>query len=175
MTAAVQVTNNLDPNRAHSTPQIAVNPKTGEIVIGSAEVRTKKTCDIHISADEGRSWSPGGDPMTRPFTDCSQQATNGPYITFQFTPDGVLWAAFFGSDPKYVTQVNRAETPRHIFVARSEDSGRTWRTTRAFEGKEGDPGIGNSRRPQIAVDPSDPKNVYDGWQKVPSPATRDAG
>ncbi len=165
VTAAVQVTDNLDPNRAHSTPQIAVNPKSGELVIGSAEVRSKRTCDIHISVDQGRSWFPGGDPMVKPFTDCSQQATNGPYITFQFTPDGVLWAAFFGSDPKYVSQVNRSETPRHIFVARSENSGRTWRTTRAYEGKEGDPGIGNSRRAQIAVDPRDGRTVVVGWQK----------
>ncbi|MFP5317262.1 MAG: sialidase family protein [Acidimicrobiia bacterium] len=165
VTAAVQVTDNRDPNRAHSTPQMAVNPVTGEIVIGSAEVRTRKTCDIHISADGGRSWAPGGDPMMRPFTDCSQQATNGPYITFQFLPDGVLWAAFFASDPKYAVLNNRIETPRHVFVARSQDSGRTWETMRAYEGKEGDPGIGNSRRAQIAVDPGDPQNVYVGWQR----------
>src|SRR5438270_4225353 len=129
VTGAVQVTENIDPNRGNTTPQIAVNPKTGEIVIGSAEVRTKKTCDIHISVDGGRRWSPGGDPMMKPYTDCSQQATNGPYITFQFTPGGELWAAFMGSDPKYVVLNNRADTPRHVFVAHSPDSGRTWRTT----------------------------------------------
>jgi hypothetical protein len=126
VTAAVQVTDNPDPNRAHTTPQMAVHPRTGEIVIGSAEVRAKKTCDIHISVDGGRRWFPGGDPMMKPYTDCSQQATNGPYITFQFTPDGMLWAAFMGSDPKYAVLSNRADTPRHVFVARSEDSGRTW-------------------------------------------------
>jgi hypothetical protein len=165
VTAAVQVTTNPDPNRAHSTPQIAVNPKTGEIVLGEAEVRTQRTCNIHISSDGGRSWRRGGDPMVKPFTDCSQQATNGPYITFQFDPDGVLWAAFFASDPKYITEVNRNDTPRHVYVARSEDSGRTWRTSRAYEGKEGDPGIGASRRAQIAVDPQNTNNVYVGWQK----------
>jgi hypothetical protein len=71
VTNAVQVTTNPDAARAHSTPQIARNPVTGELVIGSAEVRTKKTCDIHISADDGRSWFEGGSPMTRPYTDCS--------------------------------------------------------------------------------------------------------
>ena len=165
VTAAVQVTDNRDPNRAHSTPQMAVNPVTGEIVIGSAEVRTRKTCDIHISADGGLSWGPGGDPMMRPYTDCSQQATNGPYITFQFLPDGVLWAAFIASDPRYATLNNRIDTPRHVFVARSEDSGRTWETMRAYEGRDGDPGIGNSRRAQIAVDPNDPRLIYVGWQR----------
>jgi hypothetical protein len=165
VTAAVQVTQNPDPGRAHSTPQIARNPVTGELVIAEAEVRTKKTCDIHISVDDGRSWFDGGSPMTKPFTDCSLQATNGPYITLQFTPDGTLFASFFGSDPKYVTELNRNDIPRHIFVARSEDSGRTWSTSMAFEGKEGDPGIGGSRRAQLSVDNKNPLNVYVGWQK----------
>ncbi len=166
VTGAVQVTNsNADPARAHSTPQIARNPLTGELVIAEAEVRTKKTCDIHISVDDGRSWFDGGSPMTKPFTDCSQQATNGPYITLQFTPDGTLFASFFGSDPKYVTQLNRNDVPRHIFVARSGDSGRTWSTSMAYEGKEGDPGIGGSRRAQLSVDNKNPLNVYVGWQK----------
>jgi hypothetical protein len=165
VTAAVQVTQNPDAGRAHSTPQIARNPVTGELVIASAEVRTKKTCDIHVSADDGRTWFEGGSPMTKPFTDCSLQATNGPYITLQFTPEGTLFASFFGSDPKYVTALNRNDIPRHIFVARSEDSGRTWSTSMAFEGKEGDPGIGGSRRAQLSVDNKNPLNVYVGWQK----------
>jgi len=165
VTAAVQVTGNGDAARAHSTPQLARNPLTGELVIASAEVRTKKTCDIHISVDDGRSWFDGGSPMTKPFTDCSLQATNGPYITLQFTPDGTLFASFFASDPKYVSQLNRADIPRHIFVARSDDSGRSWSTAMAYEGKEGDPGIGGSRRAQLSVDNANPLNVYVGWQK----------
>src|SRR5215218_8208641 len=148
VTAAVQVTGNADAARGHSTPQIARNPVTGELVIAEAEIRTKKTCDIHISVDDGRSWFDGGSPMTKPFTDCSLQATNGPYITLQFVPDGTLFASFFGSDPKYVTALNRNDIPRSIFVARSRDSGRTWSTSVAYEGKEGDPGIGGSRRGQ---------------------------
>jgi hypothetical protein len=173
VTAAVQVTTNPDPARAHSTPQIARNPKTGELVIGEAEIRTKKTCDIHISTDDGRSWFDGGSPMMKPFTDCSQQATNGPYITLQFVPDGTLFASFFANDPKYEATLNRNDQPRSIFLARSPDSGRTWSTTVAYEGKEGDPGVGGSRRAQMAVDPKHPQNVYIGWQKggfsIPAP------
>jgi hypothetical protein len=165
VTAAVQVTTNADPTRAHSTPQIARNPVTGELVIAEAEVRSKKTCDIHISVDDGRTWFDGGSPMTKPFTDCSQQATNGPYITLQFVPDGTLFASFFANDPKYTNELNRNDIPRSIFLARSDDSGRTWGTTLAYEGKEGDPGIGGSRRAQLSVDPAHPLNVYVGWQK----------
>jgi len=165
VTAAVQVTNNLDPARAHSTPQLARNPVTGELVIAEAEIRTKRTCDIHISVDDGRSWFDGGSPMMKPFTDCSNQATNGPYITLQFVPDGTLFASFFANDPKYVPLMNRNDIPRSIFVARSTDSGRTWSTAMAYEAKEGDPGIGGSRRAQLSVDDKNPLNVYVGWQK----------
>ena len=165
VTAAVQVTADTDPVRAHSTPQMARNPRTGELVIAEAEVRVKKTCDIHISTDDGRTWFDGGSPMTKPFVDCSQQATNGPYITLQFTPDGTLFAGFFADDPKFGSQLNRNDVPRHIFLARSEDSGRTWSTAMAYEATEGDPGVGGSRRAQIAVDPKNPQQVYVGWQK----------
>ncbi|MGH9226506.1 MAG: sialidase family protein [Acidimicrobiales bacterium] len=165
VTGAVQVTRNPDPNRGHTTPQIAVNPKTGELVIGEGEVRTTRKCSVHISVDGGRSWFEGGDPMVKPFTDCTQQATNGHYITFQFTPDGVLWAGFMGDDPASTLTLARADRPRNIYLARSENSGRTWRTTLAYEGKAGDPGIGSSRRAMVAVDPSNPQHVYLGWQK----------
>jgi hypothetical protein len=165
VSAAVQVTVNPDPARAHSSPQIARNPKTGELVIGEAEVRTRHSCDIHISVDDGRSWFDGASPMVQPFTDCSRQATNGPYITLQFLPNGVLWAAFFGSDPAQEATLQRNDVPGRLFVARSDDSGRHWTTTVAYEGRLGDPGIGASRRGQIAVDPNNPLNVYVGWQK----------
>ena len=165
VTAAVQVTQNPDPNRGHTTPQIAVNPKTGDIVIGEGEVRTTRKCSIHISVDDGRSWFDGGDPMVKPFTDCTQQATNGHYITLAFDPKGVLWAAFMGDDPAATLTLPRAERPRNIYVARSENSGRTWSTSLAYEGKAGDLGIGNSRRAMIAVDPVNQQHVYIGWQK----------
>jgi len=165
VTGAVQVTRNPDPNRGHTTPQIAVNPKTGELVIGEGEVRTTRKCSIHVSVDGGRSWFEGGDPMLKPFTDCTQQATNGHYLTLQFTPDGVLWAGFMGDDPAATLTMPRAERPRNIYLARSENSGRSWRTTLVYEGKAGDPGIGNSRRAMVAVDPVNPQHVYVGWQK----------
>jgi hypothetical protein len=163
--AAVQVTTNPDPSRAHSSPQIAVNPLTRELVIVEADVRNDKRCNVHISVDDGRSWARGGDPMLAPFTDCTLQATNGHYMSLQFDPRGVLFAAFLGSDPALSRTLNRSEVPRHVYLARSEDSGRTWQTTRAYEAQLGDPGIGGTRRPMVAVDPRDSQTIYIGWQK----------
>lgn len=165
VTAAVQVTRNPDPSRAHSNPQIAVNPTNGELVIVEAEVRNSKTCNVHISVDDGQSWFPGGDPMMEPYTNCSLQATNGHYVSLQFDKEGVLHTAFLGSDPALSAKLNRSQVPRHVFYAKSTDGGRTFTTVRAFEAREDDPGIGGTRRPMIAVDPSDSRYLYIGWQK----------
>lgn len=162
--AAVQVTSNPDPARAHSSPQIAVNPTNGELVIAEGEVRNTKACRFHLSVDKGRSWFPGGEASLEPFTDCTLQATNGHYVSMQFDNDGVLWAAFFASDPALTRTTNRDDIPRHLFLGRSPDSGRSWETTMAYEGPD-EPGTGGSRRAMIAVDQADAGNIYIGWQK----------
>ncbi|HWB72820.1 MAG TPA: hypothetical protein VG452_11435, partial [Egibacteraceae bacterium] len=94
VTAAVQVTTNPDPARAHSSPQLAINPTNGELVIVESEVRSDFGCVIHLSADDGRSWFRGGDPAMQPWTECSRKAINGPYATLAFDPGGVLYVAF---------------------------------------------------------------------------------
>lgn len=94
VTAAVQVTRNLDPARAHASPQIARNPVTGELVVAETEVRTERTCNVHISSDDGASWSPGGDPMIQPWTDCSGDPDANVNFWLEFDRDGVLYMVF---------------------------------------------------------------------------------
>ena len=55
VTAAVQVTTRT-PTRPGPTPrpQLARNPKTGELVIAETEYRTTLACNVHISTDDGR-------------------------------------------------------------------------------------------------------------------------
>lgn len=141
-----------------------MNPTNGDVVIAEGEVRTTRECRFHVSVNEGRTWAPGGDAFVEPFTDCTLQATNGHYVSMQFDADGVLWAAFFASDPALKQTTNRDDIPRHLFLARSPDSGRTWQTTMAYEAPQ-EPGTGGSRRAMIAVDPTDANNIYVGWQK----------
>jgi len=57
-TGAVQVTNDPAPLRSHSSPQIAVNPKTGDLVTVESDVRGNRACAVHLSTDGGRSWFP---------------------------------------------------------------------------------------------------------------------
>ncbi|MFP5372343.1 MAG: sialidase family protein, partial [Actinomycetes bacterium] len=81
VTQAVQVTPNPDPVRGHSTPQIGLNPDTGELVIVESDplgARDERACNVHISTDGGQRWFRGGDLMREPFTDCSLHSEYGP-------------------------------------------------------------------------------------------------
>jgi hypothetical protein len=150
--------------RAHTSPQMARNPKTGELVLVEGDIRGSRKCTVHISADDGRSWAVGGDVLEPPFTDCSFHADWGPYATLAFDNEGVVYMAVEASDPKYFDQ-SRNDAPRHIFLARSEDSGRTWDTTLAFRAPEGDPDKGINKGAAVAVDLKDPRYVYLGWRQ----------
>ncbi|MDP8960209.1 MAG: glycoside hydrolase, partial [Actinomycetota bacterium] len=170
VTNAVQVTANPDAVRAHSSPQIAVNPTNGELVVVEADVRGDHRCDIHISADAGRTWFPGGDPMMEPFTECSRVVINGPYATLTFDRDGVLYLAFRASDPKWSNPHPPPSIPRHVFLARSKNGGRSFETTMVYQGplqaaeSAGElPQSGHNDRAMVAVDAADPSHVYVSW------------
>lgn len=164
VTGAVQVTRDPAAVRAHTSPQIARNPKTGELVLVEGDVRGTRRCTVHVSADNGQSWSPGGDPLLAPFTDCSFHADWGPYATLAFDNEGLLYMAIEASDPKFFDRA-RNEAPRHIFLARSGDSGRTWTTTMAFQAVDADPDKGVNKGATVAVDLKDPRHVYLGWRQ----------
>ncbi len=162
VTAAVQVTTNPNPTRAHSSPQLARNAQTGELVIVETDVYGGFGINVHISADGGRTWAPGGNPMMEPYTWNSDFAINGPYVTAAFNRDNVLYLAFTATDPA-TAALNRTERPRPLFVARSEDSGRTFTTAMAYSVDQANPRTINNRRGRIVLDPSNSSNVYVGW------------
>ncbi len=167
VTAAVQVSGNPDPARAYASPQIARNPKTGELVIAATETRTLKTVEVWLSVDDGRSWQPGGDPMTKPWTDSSGDPDANVNHTLAFDKNGTLFLAFQANDPRFST-LPRMDRPRHIFLARSEDSGRTWRTVKVWdapEAPEAPRGLKRNNRPWVVVDPNEPKYVYVSWMQ----------
>ncbi len=163
VTAATQITPDLNPVRGHSTPQIASNPRTGELVAVESDPRSAtRSCAVHVSTDRGRSWFVAGDPMVKPFTDCSFYAEYGPYATLAFGRDGTLYVAFVASEP--LNRI-RNETPRNVFLARSEDSGRTFETTTVFKAPDGNQDRGLNKGPMLAVDPKAPARLYVGWRQ----------
>ncbi len=163
VTAAVQVTSDPTAVRGHSTPQIAVNPINGELVVVESDPRSaSRTCDIHVSVDDGRSWFPGGNLMQKPFTDCSFYAEYGAYANLGFAGDGTLYVAFVASEP--LGRI-RDETPRSVFLARSTDGGRSFTTETVFKAPDGNPDVGLNKGPVLAVDPKSPERVYVGWRQ----------
>jgi hypothetical protein len=164
VTDAVQVTPDPSVVRAHTSPQLARNPKTGELVVVEGDIRGSRKCTVHVSVDDGRSWAEGGNPLVDPYTDCSFHADWGPYATLAFDNRGDLYMAIEASDPKFF-DASRNDAPRHIFLARSSDSGRTWDTTLAYKAQEGDPDKGINKGATIAVDPKNPNFLYLGWRQ----------
>jgi len=163
VTAAVQVTTNPTPVRNHNAPAVARNPRTGELVVAESDPRSQgRNCNIHISADDGRSWGVGGELMPGRETDCSIYAEYGPYANLAFGKDGTLYVAFVASEP---LNRSRNATPRSVFLARSEDSGRTFATATVFKAPDGNPDRGLNKGPMLAVDPKNPAKLYVGWRQ----------
>ncbi|HEV2760146.1 MAG TPA: sialidase family protein [Acidimicrobiales bacterium] len=173
VTAAVQVTANPNPVRAHATPLLARNPKNGELVIAEVDVRGSRECAVHISTNDGRSWFPGGDVHVKPFTDCSIGSEYGPHVMPFFDRDGVLYVVTTANDPKELFDQSRAPTPefprtrsfvpRNVYLSRSTDGGRTFDVRLAYQGPRENPHLGYNYAPVGAVDPENPRNVYIGW------------
>lgn len=170
-TAAVQVTGNPSPVRDYSSPLIARNPKNDELVTAEVDVRGTRECTVHISTDQGRSWAPGGSLMVKPFTDCSIGAEYGSYFSVFFDRNGVLYVPFAANDPALKAAPRPVETederdfiPRHVFLARSTDGGRTFATSDVWRSPEGKPD-NYSKGVVGAVDPSNPRYVYVGWRQ----------
>jgi len=167
VSAAVQVSTNLDPARGHSTPLITRNPRTGMLVIADCEARRKKTVDVYRSADEGRSWAPGGDPMTKPWTDACGNPDSNIDHSMVYDKNGVLYLAFQASDPQFF-MLPDPDRPVHVFLAKSTDDGLTFTTVRVYEAPEApeaDRGLKRNYRPWVAVDPNDPQFVYISWMQ----------
>lgn len=162
VTAAVQVTDNPAPIRAHSSPRIVRNPENGELVIVEADVRGDLACKVHISVDDGRSWFPGGDLMAGAEPVCAPGAEYGPLASPAFGSDGVLYIAYVAGP---ALGQGRDNTPRTLYLARSTNSGRTFTTTTVFDAPDENPDRGLNKGPTVAVDPSDSDRVYVGWRQ----------
>jgi hypothetical protein len=160
-TAAVQVTDNPAKVRAHSSPQMAVNPNTGTLAIVEADVRGDKQCAVHLSTDDGRSWFAGGTVVSEPYTDCTLDGEWGPYASIGFATDGTLYVAFVASE---AVEPSPEWVPRHVFLARSTDGGRTFTTSRVYEAPD-EYGPARNKGPMVAIDPNDSDRVFVGWRQ----------
>ncbi len=164
VTDAVQVTPDPSILRAHVEPQIARSPKTGALVAVEADVRGSRDCVVHVSFDDGRSWTEGGKPLVAPLSDCTSHADYGPYYTLAFDGNGTLDMAIEASDRADFDKI-RNDAPRSMFFARSADDGRSFTTVTVFQAPAGDPNKANNKGATLAIDPNDPNRIYMGWRQ----------
>jgi hypothetical protein len=167
VTAAVQISQDPNPARAHAMAQITRNPKTGTLIVADSDARIRRTVDVYRSTNVGASWQPAGDPMLKPWTDSSGDPDANVNHTLAYDKNGVLYIAFQANDPKF-SQLARKDRPRHIFLARSTDDGLTFSTVKVWdapEAPEADRGLKRNNRPWVAVDPTNPKYVYVSWMQ----------
>lgn len=173
VTGSVQVTSDPSPVRAHATPQIARSPVTGALAAVEVALRDARRCSVHMSYDNGRTWQPGREIMVRPYTDCGAGAEYGPHAVPFYAEDGTLYVTFAANDPAAFSREAKAPTetfprtrsfiPRNVYLAKSSDDGRTFRTNMVFEGPQESPHTGYNYAPVGAVDPNSPDRVYVGW------------
>lgn len=154
---AVQVTADVGAARGHVTPALAQDPRDPQtLVIAEADAYSSR-CMVHVSRNGGLTWTPATQPQPDPAWQGCGYAVTGVIADLAFAPDGTLyyaWSAFQGST--FQTR---------IYVARSNDLGRTWETT-ALPRIGPDPAkreFGMDAMPSIVVDRGDPSKVYVAW------------
>lgn len=167
VTGAVQVSNDPNPTRGYSTPQIARNPTNGVLTIADCDARNNKTLSVYRSVNEGRSWDAAGDAMVEPWVDVCGNPDSNVNHTMTYDKDGVLYIAFQANDPRF-SNLPKPDRPMHIFLARSTDDGDTFSTVKVWDAPEAadaDRGLKRNDRPWVAVDPNEPRYVYVSWMQ----------
>ena len=167
VTAAVQVSNDPNPSRGESTPQITRNPKNGILVAADCDARNKKVVNVYRSLDDGRSWQNAGDPMLKPWTDACGNPDSNVDHTMAYDKNGVLYIAFQANDPQY-SNLPKPDRPMSVFLAKSDDDALTFHTVKVYDAPEApsaDRGLKRNDRPWVAVDPNNPLYVYVSWMQ----------
>jgi hypothetical protein len=173
VTPAIQVTDQVDPARAHNQPQILVHPDDPQILaIIEADFLTSR-CHAHISRDGGRTWvQAGGSPVPPEYQACARPAF-GPYLAGAFGADGTLYMVAAGSE----SASNRG--PTDAFAARSTDLGETWEYSVIaaseeveYTTRDGETLVEGERYGYVrmGVHPSDPDIVVAGFRVQPAEA-----
>lgn len=164
--AARQVTTESNPTRAFVLPQIAVHPDDASVAAMVVADARNGDCGLHVTADGGRSWEktiPSLLPDDMDF--CLDPTSPGTYLDLTFSPDGVLYAAFYAAS----FEEGFPDGPETGYVLRTEDLGATHEVVVfaepepwTYEPDEGPPEEGwlSVRHPRIAVDPEDPDRLY---------------
>jgi hypothetical protein len=156
--AAVQVTTDPAAVRGHATPALAVDPRNRDVLAVAEGDAYSNTCSVEVSTNAGLSWSRATTPDVPSGWPGCLYAVTGEIADVAFGPDGALYYGFVGFNPTTYEQ--------RVFLARSDDLGRTWDPTVSLPHNARNVGkneMGMDALPSVAVDPKDPSKVYVGF------------
>ncbi|MFN2388235.1 MAG: sialidase family protein [Actinomycetota bacterium] len=132
---------------AHNSPTVAVNPTDPANVAISNRIDTPRfSCALHVSADGGATWS----KTTIPRPKGEPDKCYAPDVAF--SPDGTMYLSF-------VTLKGLGNVPNAVWVARSEDGGRTLSTPLRAAGRL-------SFQVRLATDPAVPDRLFLTWLRA---------
>ena len=162
--AARQITTSSDPARLFENPQAAVDPTNPErVAVAVGDVRNGG-CMLYISNDGGLTFAKSGATLLPSDQQFCGQVQGNRYISPSFAGDGSLYVAMSGAS----LTTGYPNAPEIPLVARSADAGATTATATVATPEAVTTANGtvkqDYRYTDVAVDPSNPKRLYAGWQ-----------
>ncbi|GAC1334010.1 MAG: sialidase family protein [Candidatus Dormibacteria bacterium] len=153
------------PARAHSTPDVLVDPANPlRVLVSETELRTR-TCLLHVSHDGGQTFSAAkSNPMPSIFSYCSINA-GGVEAPLALAPDGDVLVAMHAQNDKDGRFTTGTAS---LVVSRSSNEGRDWDSTVIVDNRDKDPKEA-AVRPHLAVDATH-NRVYLSYLRSYTPA-----
>ena len=162
--AARQITTSADPARLFENPQATVDPtNTDRVAVAVGDARNGG-CMLYVSNDGGLTFAKSGATLLPSDLQFCGQVQGNRYISPSFASDGSLYVAMSGAS----LTTGYPNAPEVPLVAHSADAGGTTSTATVATPQAVTTANGtvkqDYRYTDIAVDPSNPKRLYAGWQ-----------
>lgn len=167
-----QVSEDANPVRLFTNPQLAVAPDDSATVVMTVADGRNGGCGLRVSRDGGLSWATTAVDLLPEDQQFCVHRNFGPVMSPAFASDGTLYVGLSGSTP--ATDPPHPNGPITALVARTDDLGQTHQTLPVADpegfmftppdGGEAQEGYYQWRLPSLAVDANDPDKLYMGWR-----------
>lgn len=167
-----QVSEDANPVRLITNPQVAVAPDDPSTVVMTIADARNGGCGLRVSRDGGLSWVTTAENLLPEEEQFCVHRNFGPVMDPEFAADGTLYVGLSASST--ATDPPHPNGPITALMARSDDLGRSHETFTVADpdgfvftppdGGEPQEGYYQWRLPSLAVDPSDPDKLYMGWR-----------
>lgn len=158
----LRVTEDSTLARTNVSPVIIRDHQDPRTFYAVAAEMVKAECRFYVSHDAGQTWTQGTTPPLPTEYHCNPGSIHPAQYSLNLAqgPDGTLY---------YAMQPNAADGTHEVFLARSHDGGQSWQLSPVdivpLAGTTTGP-VPMDIGPRVAVDPSNPKNVYVSFRRT---------